>query len=154
MRGENRVNIQGIQEESYVDKRILLICKVTSECPSLTKSKIWCCYCQPRSNTLRMCSEVWITTWPPHWGCCRSICYWAELLSTPSAAMQRSLTGKPELGWGWAGVERRQHTGARQPDMLSLVLLPLNLLVHWREGFFLFFLFFFAGGGRGVLESQ
>lgn len=47
---------------------------------------------------------------------------------------------KPKPGWRWVGVERHQHTGARQPGILSLVL-PLNLLVHWREGF--------VGGGLG-----
>lgn len=47
--------------------------------------------------------------------------------------------GKPKLGWRWAGVERCQHTGARQPDILSLVL-PLKSLGSLDRG---------CGGGEG-----
>lgn len=42
--------------------------------------------------------------------------------------------GKPKPGWRWAGVERHQHTGARQPDILSLVL-PLKSLSSLETGF-------------------
>lgn len=49
--------------------------------------------------------------------------------------MQRSLTKEAKTRMEMGGVERRQHTGARQPNILSLVL-PLKSLGSLERGFF------------------
>ena len=56
--------------------------------------------------------------------------YWAH----PLLLCREVWLGKPKRGWSWAGVERHQHTGARQPDILSLVL-PLKSLSSLETGF-------------------
>lgn len=49
---------------------------------------------------------------------CRSVSHWAEWRAHPLLLCREVRGGKPKLRQGWAGMERRQHTGASLSDIL------------------------------------
>lgn len=119
-RGERGVNIQDSWEKSYVDKepinlksdhRVPIPNKIQNPMLLLSAEK------QYPPNVLWSLNHSLAS----RWGCCRSICHWAELLSTRSAAMQRSLTGEArtrmEMGLG------RRGTCTQGPDS--------QVICHW-----------------------